>query len=68
LSKPYDFDTYKAASEEDLIAMRRCSPVHYVERVITPTLICLGGKDRRVPPSQGLEYHHLLRAQGVPTR
>jgi hypothetical protein len=66
--KKYDFSTYNALSEEDLVAMRRVSPVHYVERVKTPTLICLGSMDRRVPPSQGIEYYHLLRAQGVPTR
>jgi acylaminoacyl-peptidase len=64
----YDFSTYAAASEEVLLAMRRCSPIHHVQHVRAPTLICLGGKDRRVPPSQGLEYHHVLRAQGVETR
>lgn len=48
--------------------MRRASPIHYVAQVVTPTLVCLGGKDKRVPPSQGWEYHHVLKAQGVPTR
>mmetsp|Transcript_22863 Transcript_22863/g.45974 ORF Transcript_22863/g.45974 Transcript_22863/m.45974 type:complete len:804 (-) Transcript_22863:172-2583(-) len=64
----YDFNTYTPPSDEVLLKMRSCSPIHYVRNVRTPTLICLGGKDRRVPPSQGLEYHHILKAQGVETR
>ena len=64
----YDFSTYKSASPEAIIAMRRCSPIHHVQKVRAPVLICLGGRDRRVPPSQGIEYYHVLRAQGVKTR
>lgn len=64
----YNFSSVEPASEEQMLAMRRASPIHYVRSVKTPTLVCLGGKDRRVPPSQGLEFHHILRAQGVTTR
>ena len=45
--------------------MHQCSPVFYIDNVKTPTLLCLGMKDRRVPPSQGLEYYHLLKTRGV---
>ena len=26
------------------------------------------GKDRRVPPGQGIEYYHLLKSRGVSTK
>ena len=48
--------------------MYEVSPVRYVAGVKTPTLICLGAKDRRVPPSQGIEYYHLLQSLGVDAR
>lgn len=64
----YNFNSFEPATEEQLLAMRRVSPIHHVQKVITPTLVCLGGKDKRVPPSQGWEYHHVLKAQGVETR
>lgn len=66
--KSFNFGTVLPASEDQILTMRRSSPMHYVASVKTPTLVCLGGKDRRVPPSQGLEYFHVLRAQGVVTR
>ena len=37
-------------------------------QVKAPTLLVMGAKDRRVPPSQGLEFFHALRARGVQTR
>jgi acylaminoacyl-peptidase len=64
----FDFDSYKVPSESALCAMRAASPIAYIDNVRTPTMICLGLKDRRVPPSQGLEYFHLLRAKNVPSR
>ena len=48
--------------------MHKVSPIYHIEKVRTPTLLLLGGKDKRVPPSQGLEYYHLLRARGVKTK
>jgi len=44
------------------------SPIAHLDRVTAPTLIALGMKDRRVPPSQGIEYYHALRARGVPAK
>ena len=64
----YNFSSFEAASEAQLLTMYRVSPIFHVKNVVTPTLICLGGKDKRVPPSQGWEYHHVLKAQGVDTR
>ena len=31
-------------------------------------LLALGAKDKRVPCSQGLEWHHALKSRNVPTR
>ncbi|KAM9277087.1 acylamino-acid-releasing enzyme-like [Morus bassanus] len=44
------------------------SPIRYVDQVCAPVLLMLGEDDRRVPPMQGLEYYHALKARGVPTR
>ena len=44
------------------------SPIAHIEHVKAPMLMALGMKDRRVPPSQGIEYYHALRAKGVPTK
>lgn len=49
----------------DLQAFYRASPIAHVSKVKAPTLICLGGQDRRVPASNGIQYAHALRAQGL---
>ena len=30
--------------------------------------MALGMSDKRVPPSQGIEYFHAMRSKGVPTK
>lgn len=44
------------------------SPMFNVKGVTTPTLIEHGDADIRVPISQGYEFYHALKVQGVPTR
>lgn len=49
-----------------LVRMREVSPVHVGTvqtkgAYLTPTLICLGMKDRRVPPSQGVAFYQILK-------
>jgi acylaminoacyl-peptidase len=39
-----------------------------MKHVKAPTLMALGMKDLRVPPSQGIEYYHALRAKNIPTK
>ena len=56
----YDFKVYKHATAIELNEMLNKSPVTHVNNVITPLIICLGGKDRRVPAFQGIEYYHSL--------
>lgn len=50
--------------EKDLLKMRACSPIIHVKNVRAPVLMLIGGKDRRVPMSQGVSYYHNLKAKG----
>ncbi|XP_067934647.1 acylamino-acid-releasing enzyme-like [Watersipora subatra] len=52
---------------EVLALMYSKSPIVYADKVRTPTLILVGQKDKRVPPSQSIEYHKALKANGVTT-
>ena len=64
----YDFKKFSPPTAEDLHIMWKASPVAHVDGVVAPTLIALGAKDRRVPQSQGLEWFHALKSQGVETK
>jgi len=48
--------------------MMQASPVHYIDRAQTPTLIAHGEKDLRVPLGQGQELFRMLKLKGVPTQ
>nr|XP_013807391.1 PREDICTED: acylamino-acid-releasing enzyme-like [Apteryx mantelli mantelli] len=37
-------------------------------QVQAPVLLCVGARDRRVCPTQALEFYRVLRARGVPVR
>lgn len=37
------------------------SPLKYISNIETPCLFLLGGKDRRVPMCQGIEFFHSLK-------
>jgi dipeptidyl aminopeptidase/acylaminoacyl peptidase len=43
------------------------SPLRYIARARTPTLLHSGEKDERVPMAQNLELHMALKKRGVPT-
>lgn len=64
----YNWKQYRSASKEELDIMWEASPIKHAMSVETPTLIALGLEDQRVPPSQGREYYHVLRANGVTTK
>lgn len=40
------------------------SPASRVDSIRAPVLIALGLKDRRVPPSQGVDFYHALKKRG----
>lgn len=41
------------------------SPIHFADRVKTPTLNICGALDKITPPGQALEFHHALQIAGV---
>jgi dipeptidyl aminopeptidase/acylaminoacyl peptidase len=45
----------------------RVSPLKYIKKAKTPTLIHFGEKDQRIPMPQGEELHMALKKLGVPT-
>ncbi len=45
----------------------RVSPLKYIKKARTPTLIHFGEKDQRIPMPQGQELHMALQKLGVPT-
>lgn len=57
-----------ANSVEVMLKLANCSPFINVHKVQAPTLLLLGEKDLRVPPSQGLAYHYLLKKHGIITK
>ncbi|OQR75296.1 acylamino-acid-releasing enzyme-like [Tropilaelaps mercedesae] len=44
------------------------SPIRYAKNIVTPTLLLLGRKDKRVDMAQGTKLYKHLKARGVPTR
>ena len=64
----YDWSQFTGPTPEQLTEMYQKSPIAHSKNVKTPTLVALGTKDLRVPPSQGLEYYHILRSRGVTTK
>ncbi|CAM9493498.1 unnamed protein product, partial [Hapterophycus canaliculatus] len=64
----YNFDAFRPPTAKELEAMWKASPVAHIDRVVAPTLVALGAKDRRVPQSQGLEWFHSLKSRGVETK
>ncbi|MCC6537032.1 MAG: S9 family peptidase [Bryobacterales bacterium] len=50
---------------EQRAAYLKSSPMEFVQRVKTPTLILHGERDDRVPITQAYEFHRALERQGV---
>ncbi len=64
----YRYGTHDIPTKEQLGKLFEASPVAHVSSARAPTLVLLGLKDRRVPPTQGVEWHHTLKGRGVVTR
>ena len=45
----------------------RSSPITFIKKVKTPTLVLHGDRDSEVPTPQGYEFWHALKALNVPT-
>ena len=48
-------------------AYSRSSPITYIRKAKTPTLVLHGDRDSEVPTPQGYEFWHALKALNVPT-
>ncbi len=53
---------------DDYELWRKTSPIRYVSRMETPTLILQGGSDKRVPTGQSMQLYNALEARNIPTR
>lgn len=63
-----EFNPAVVATSEMYDEMLKRSPVVNVDRIKTPVMLMVGGKDRRVPTSQGLELKKALEARNAPLR
>ena len=63
-----DPDKFRGPTKDQLMTMYDASPIRYADAVVAPTLVALGLRDLRVPPSQGLEYFHTLKSKGLATK
>jgi dipeptidyl aminopeptidase/acylaminoacyl peptidase len=65
---PFTRQYLKATPWEDPEIYRKTSPISYVNRARTPTLIQHGDQDKRVPPPNAFELYQALRDRGVPAK
>ncbi len=54
--------------ERDTEALRRLSPMSYLDRVRSPLLLIQGLDDPRVPAGESLQIHEALQTRGVPSQ
>ncbi|MBK5293274.1 MAG: S9 family peptidase [Acidobacteriia bacterium] len=66
---PSVYEDYFGGTPWDLPQVyARSSPIQFIARAKTPTLLLHGENDNRVPPTQAHEYYRALKRQGVETR
>jgi dipeptidyl aminopeptidase/acylaminoacyl peptidase len=65
---PFTRQYLKATPWEDPEIYRKTSPITYVNRAKTPTLIQHGDQDKRVPPPNSFELYQALKDRGVPVK
>jgi len=53
---------------DDPAVYRKSSPIEYIKKVKTPTLVIVGERDAECPASQSYEFWHALRTLGIPTQ
>lgn len=63
-----NFNQIGPVDNDLLLKMRELSPLMHAHKVKTPTLLCLGSKDQRVPYYQGIEFYHKIKANGCKAR
>lgn len=58
---------FGASVYADPAVYAKSSPMNFITRVHTPTLVLVGDRDGECPAPQSFEYWHALRTLGVPT-
>ena len=59
---------FGASVYDDPAVYENSSPIHYIKKVKTPTLVIVGERDAECPSSQSYEFWHALKTLGVPTQ
>jgi len=59
---------FGASVYDDPVLYARCSPIEFIKRVKTPTLIVVGDGDKGIPAPQSYEFWHALKTLGVKTK
>jgi dipeptidyl aminopeptidase/acylaminoacyl peptidase len=59
---------FGASVYDDPAVYAKSSPINFVKKVKTPTLILVGDRDGEVPAPQSYEWYHALKTIGVPTQ
>ena len=65
---PFTRQYLKATPWEDPEIYRKTSPITYVNKAQTPTLIQQGEQDKRVPPPNSYELYQALKDRGIPVK
>jgi dipeptidyl aminopeptidase/acylaminoacyl peptidase len=59
---------FGASVYDDSNVYEKSSPIHFIKKVKTPTLVIVGERDAECPSSQSYEFWHALKTLGVPTQ
>ncbi len=59
---------FGASVYEDPAVYEKSSPIRFVMRVKTPTLVIVGERDAECPAPQSFEFWHALKTLGIPTQ
>jgi dipeptidyl aminopeptidase/acylaminoacyl peptidase len=59
---------FGASVYDDPAVYQKSSPISFVKRVTTPTLVIVGERDAECPAPQSFEFWHALKTLGVPTQ
>ena len=65
---PFTRQYLKGTPWDDPEIYKKTSPITYVNRAKTPTLIQHGDQDKRVPPPNSFELYQALKDRGVPVK
>ena len=59
---------FGASVYDDPAVYRKSSPIEFIKKVKTPTLVIVGERDAECPSAQSYEFWHALRTLNVPTQ